>query len=109
MMDDQMHTHIDYQVMAQSVPQDVTVTFADGISFTARYCGSGIASRKDGDGERYSHITLNLISPLDATINAPHPKRCAAIRTSMSRITQSEYAKYPCVLDAGHDLNSEHV
>jgi hypothetical protein len=93
MMDDQMHTHIDYQVMRQPVAQDVTVTFADGTSFTARYCGSGITARTDPWGDRYDHIQLHLIAPLDATITA-------TVQTCGHIADGDEL--FPCILIAGH-------
>lgn len=99
-----MKNQISYQVMAQPAAQDVTVTFADGVSFTARYCGSGIERRSDG-GEPFSHIQLSMIVPLDATMN-PFV-RCNASRTRTVD-GASIYSNWPCVLEHGH-TDPEHT
>ena len=61
---------ITWHVLSQPLAQDVTITYADGTSYTARYVGSS-AKRHDSLDGSYSHITLSFIHELDAEINKP--------------------------------------
>lgn len=95
MTDDQIRTEIGCQILSQPGGQNITVTFADGVSFTASYCGSGMRRRQDGsNGEAYNHIELSMITPLAATINPPQQILCGAwLDADPDR---------PCILAAGH-------
>lgn len=63
---------VSYQAMAQPPGQDITVTFADGTTFTARYCGSGVQRMTDtASSEPYSYITLHMLTDNDAEISNP--------------------------------------
>lgn len=81
---------ISYQVMSQPAGQDVTVKFADGTSFTARYCGSG-SRRYDESGVAYLHVELTMLTPIDANVNA---LPCNDTMTGL--------VGWPCILPAGH-------
>ena len=61
-----------YQAMGQPPGQDITVTFADGTTFTARYCGSGVQRINDtADGEPCTYITLHMLTAIGAETDDP--------------------------------------
>lgn len=107
-MSDNIRRSVSYQVMAQPQGQDITVTFADGTTFTARYAGSGHKAMREGTVP-YSYITLHMITEMDAEISKPGEKRCCAVRTVEQFHAQfpdagqtARPAKYPCVCDKDH-------
>jgi hypothetical protein len=99
---------VSYQAMAQPRGQNITVTFADGTTFTARYAGSGLQSMREGTFP-YSCITLHMITEMDAEIIDPTLKRCGAVRTAEQFAgafpdadPDADPDDSPCILLAGH-------
>ena len=70
-MTDNVTNRIGYQLLMQPAGQDITVTYADGTTFTARYCGS--SSRRMDRGTPHIHIELSMITDLDATVTEATP------------------------------------
>lgn len=70
-MTDNVTNRVGYQLLSQPAGQDITVTYADGTTFTARYCGS--SSRRMDRGAPYIHIELSMITDLDAPVTEATP------------------------------------
>jgi hypothetical protein len=107
-MTDSIRRSVSYQTMAQPQGQNITVTFADGTTFTARYAGSGVKPMREGDTS-YSYITLHMITDMDAKVSKLTSPECGAIRTHSQFIAQfpgavhaAGAAGYPCTREKGH-------
>lgn len=59
---------ISWHLLTQRQGQDVTITYTDGTTYTARYIGSH-TRRIEGPGGPWTHFKLEFITDINATID----------------------------------------